>query len=457
MYPMGSILQPITASGGSQEGPMMPANFDTIVSLAKKRGFVFQASEIYGGLRSAYDYGPLGVELLRNVKEQWWRSMVQMRDDVVGIDSAILQSPEVWVASGHVASFSDPLVECRECNSRHRVDKLKDPNKCPTCGNSGTFTEPKEFNLMFKTHMGPVESEDNVVYLRPETAQGIFTNFENVRRTSRMKLPFGVAQIGKSFRNEITPGQFVFRTREFEQMEMEYFCYPDDADETFERWIDIRNDWYTDLGMNADNLRMHAHDADELAHYAAGAFDVEYRFPWGWDELEGIHNRTDFDLKAHMDHSGEDLTYFEQETDSRFVPYVIETAAGATRTTFAFLIDAYTEEEVNGESRVVLKLDPRLAPVKVAVLPLSKKPDLVETTNRVADSIRGNWQIEVDVTQSIGRRYRRQDEIGTPFCVTVDFDSLDDHQVTVRDRDTMQQDRISIDSLAAYLSDRLPR
>ncbi len=435
----------------------MPADFDTIVSLAKKRGFVFQASEIYGGLRSAYDYGPLGVELLRNVKQQWWRSMVQMRDDVVGIDSAILQSPEVWVASGHVASFSDPLVECRECNSRHRVDKLKDPNRCPTCGNSGTFTEPKEFNLMFKTHMGPVESEDNVVYLRPETAQGIFTNFENVRRTSRLKLPFGVAQIGKSFRNEITPGQFVFRTREFEQMEMEYFCYPDDADETFERWIDIRNEWYADLGMNADNLRMHAHDADELAHYAAGAFDVEYRFPWGWDELEGIHNRTDFDLEAHMDHSGEDLTYFEQETDTRFVPYVIETAAGATRTTFAFLIDAYTEEEVNGESRVVLKLDPRLAPVKVAVLPLSKKPDLVETTNRVADSIRGDWQIEVDVTQSIGRRYRRQDEIGTPFCVTVDFDSLDDEQVTVRDRDTMEQDRISIDSLHAYLSDHLPR
>ena len=435
----------------------MPADFDTIVSLAKKRGFVFQASEIYGGLRSAYDYGPLGVELLRNVKEQWWRSMVQMRDDVVGIDSAILQSPEVWVASGHVASFSDPLVECRECNSRHRVDKLKDPNKCPTCGNSGTFTEPEEFNLMFKTHMGPVESSDNAVYLRPETAQGIFTNFENVRRTSRMKLPFGVAQIGKSFRNEITPGQFVFRTREFEQMEMEYFCYPDAAEQTFEEWIDTRNAWYADLGMDTDRLRMHAHDADELAHYAAGAFDVEYLFPWGWDELEGIHNRTDFDLKAHMERSGEDLTYFEQETDSRFVPYVIEAAAGATRTTFAFLIDAYTEEEVNGESRVVLKLDPRLAPVKVAVLPLSKKPDLVETTNKVADSIRGSWQIEVDVTQSIGRRYRRQDEIGTPFCVTVDFDSLDDNQVTVRDRDTMQQDRISIDALHGYLSERLPR
>ena len=435
----------------------MPADFDTIVSLAKKRGFVFQASEIYGGLRSAYDYGPLGVELLRNVKDQWWRSMVQMRDDVVGIDSAILQSPEVWVASGHVASFSDPLVECRECNSRHRVDKLKDPNKCPTCGNSGTFTEPKEFNLMFKTHMGPVESSENVVYLRPETAQGIFTNFENVRRTSRMKLPFGVAQIGKSFRNEITPGQFVFRTREFEQMEMEYFCYPDAADQTFEEWIETRNAWYADLGMNPDNLRMHAHDADELAHYAAGAFDVEYQFPWGWDELEGIHNRTDFDLRAHMERSGEDLTYFEQETDSRFVPYVIEAAAGATRTTFAFLIDAYTEEEVNDESRVVLKLDPRLAPVKVAVLPLSKKPDLVETTNKVANSIRGTWQIEVDVTQSIGRRYRRQDEIGTPFCVTVDFDSLDDDQVTVRDRDTMQQDRIPIEGLHTYLSERLPR
>jgi glycyl-tRNA synthetase len=435
----------------------MPADFDTIVNLSKKRGFVFQASEIYGGLRSAYDYGPLGVELLRNVKEQWWRSMVRMRDDVVGIDSAILQSPEVWVASGHVASFSDPLVECRRCNARHRVDKLADLDKCPTCGNSGTFTEPKEFNLMFKTHMGPVESDENVVYLRPETAQGIFTNFENVRRTARMKLPFGIAQIGKSFRNEITPGQFVFRTREFEQMEMEYFCRPDEAETVFEEWIATRNAWYDDLGMNTDNLRTHAHSEDELAHYAAGAFDIEYRFPWGWDELEGLHNRTDFDLKAHMERSGEDLTYFDQENDERFVPYVIETAAGATRTTFAFLIDAYTEEEVKGESRVVLKLDPRLAPVKVAVLPLSKKPDLVETTNKVADSLRDRWQIEVDVTQSIGRRYRRQDEIGTPYCVTVDFDSLEDDQVTVRDRDTMAQDRIPIEGVARYLAERLPR
>jgi glycyl-tRNA synthetase len=434
----------------------MPADFDTIVNLSKKRGFVFQASEIYGGLRSAYDYGPLGVELLRNVKEQWWRSMVRMRDDIVGLDSAILQSPEVWVASGHVASFSDPLVECRVCNARHRVDKLKDLNTCPTCGNSGTFTEPKEFNLMFKTHMGPVESEENKVFLRPETAQGIFTNFENVRRTARMKLPFGIAQIGKSFRNEITPGQFVFRTREFEQMEMQYFCYPDTADGYFDEWVEARDRWYMDLGMTPENLRHTPHGADELAHYAAAAIDVEYLFPWGWDELEGIHNRTDFDLNAHMEHSGEDLTYFNQEANERLVPYVIETAAGATRTTFAFLIDAYTEEEVKGESRVVLKLDPRLAPVKVAVLPLSKKPDLVETTQRVADSLRGTWQIEVDVTQSIGRRYRRQDEIGTPYCVTVDFESLDDQQVTVRDRDTMAQDRVSIDQLASYLKDKLP-
>lgn len=434
----------------------MPADFDTIVNLAKKRGFVFQSSEIYGGLRSAYDYGPLGVEVLRNVKDQWWRSMVQMRDDVVGLDSAILQSPEVWVASGHVSSFSDPLVECRECNARHRLDKLADADKCPTCGNSGTFTEPKEFNLMFKTHMGPIESADNQVYLRPETAQGIFINFENVRRTARMKLPFGIAQIGKSFRNEITPGQFVFRTREFEQMEMEYFVHPNDAADAYQEWVEARKQWYLDLGMAEENLRLRQHDADELAHYAAGTHDVEYLFPWGWDELEGIANRTDFDLKAHMERSGEDLTYFDQESDERIVPFVIEPAAGATRTTFAFLIDAYTEEEVNGESRVVLKLDPRLAPVKVAVLPLSKKPDLVETTQKVADSIRSRWQIEVDVTQSIGRRYRRQDEIGTPFCVTVDFDSLEDGQVTVRDRDTMQQDRIAIENLESYLADRLP-
>ena len=434
----------------------MAADFDTIVNLAKRRGFVFQASEIYGGLRSAYDYGPLGVEMLRNVKQQWWRSMVQMRDDIVGLDSAIIQSTDVWKASGHLSSFSDPLVECRTCNARHRLDKLKDPDTCPTCGNSGTFTEPKDFNLMFKTHMGPVESEDNVVYLRPETAQGIFTNFENVRRTARMKVPFGIAQIGKSFRNEITPGQFVFRTREFDQMEMEYFCRPEDADAVFSEWVDSRHSWYIDLGMTPENLRMRQHEPEELAHYAAAAVDVEYMFSWGWDELEGIANRTDFDLKAHMEHSGQDLSYFDPETNERFVPYVIEPAAGATRTTFAFLIDAYAEEKVNGESRVVLKLDPRLAPVKVAVLPLSKKPDLVETTHKVASMLRERWHIDVDVTQSIGKRYRRQDEIGTPYCVTVDFDSLDDNQVTVRNRDTMSQDRIPLDNLLTYLTPLLP-
>jgi glycyl-tRNA synthetase len=432
----------------------MPADFDTIVTLAKNRGFVFQSSEIYGGLRSAYDYGPLGTQLLRNVKDEWWRAMVQLRDDVVGIDSAVIQSPSVWVASGHVASFTDPLVECRECHNRHRLDKLDNPDQCPTCG-SFSFTEPKQFNLMFKTHMGPIEGEDNVVYLRPETAQGIFINFENVRRTARKRLPFGIAQVGKSFRNEITPGQFVFRTREFEQMEMEYFCRPEESEAWFRYWIEERKRWYIDLGMREENLRFREHDQEELSHYSSGTYDVDYRFPWGWDELEGIANRTDFDLKAHSEYSGEDLRYFDTETQERFFPHVIEPAAGATRTTFAFLIDAYHEEEVRGERRVVLRLDKRLAPVKAAVLPLSKKPELVATTNEVADLLRGRWMIEVDVTQSIGRRYRRQDEIGTPYAVTVDFDTLEDHQVTVRDRDSMDQDRIPIHALVDYLSDRL--
>ena len=433
----------------------MPADFDTIVNLAKKRGFVFQSSEIYGGIRSAYDYGPLGAQLLRNVKDQWWRSMVQMRDDIVGIDSAVIQSPKVWVASGHLASFSDPLVECRECHNRFRLDKLENPGQCPSCGTKDSFTEPREFNLMFRTHMGPVESDDNSVYLRPETAQGIFINFENVRRTARKRLPFGIAQVGKSFRNEITPGQFVFRTREFEQMEMEFFCHPDEADEWFRYWVDERRNWYIDLGMTEANLQFREHEQDELSHYSSGTYDVDYLFPWGWDELEGIANRTDFDLKAHAEYSGEDLTYFDPATNERFTPYVIEPAAGATRTTFAFLIDAYREEEVRGEQRTVLKLDPRLSPVKVAVLPLSKKEDLVSVTDRVADLLRSRWMIEVDVTQSIGRRYRRQDEIGTPYAVTVDFDTLDDDEVTIRDRDTMAQDRIPIANLVAYLSDRL--
>ncbi len=433
----------------------MPPSLDTIVNLSKRRGFVFPSSEIYGGLRSAYDYGPLGVELLRNVKNEWWRALVQERDDVVGLDSAILQARQVWIASGHESVFTDPLVECTKCNSRWRLDKLDDPDVCPQCGARGAFTEPKQFNLMFRTHMGPIDSDENMVYLRPETAQGIFINFENVRRTNRLKLPFGIAQVGKSFRNEITPGQFVFRTREFEQMEMEFFCHPAESPRWFDYWVERRFEWYTALGMSPEHLRIRPHEHDELSHYSAGTVDVEYAFPWGWDELEGIANRTDFDLRQHAQHSGEDLRYFDQETDERFYPHVIEPAAGATRTTFAFLIDAYDEEEVGGETRVVLRLNPRLAPYKVAVLPLSKKPELIEPATKIAQDLRKRWMIELDVTQSIGRRYRRQDEIGTPYCVTVDFDSLDDHAVTVRDRDTMSQDRVSVDGLVSYLSDRL--
>jgi glycyl-tRNA synthetase len=434
---------------------MTEPTLETISNLAKKRGFVFQSSEIYGGIRSAYDYGPLGVELLRNVKEEWWRAMVQTRSDVVGIDSAILQARQVWQASGHEEVFTDPLVECRNCNTRHRVDKLDDPDTCPACGKSGTFTEPRNFNLMFRTHMGPVDSEENLIYLRPETAQGIFTNFENIRRTNRLKLPFGIAQVGKSFRNEITPGQFVFRTREFEQMEMEYFVRPEEADEWFQYWQEQRFGWYIGLGMTESNLRIRPHDADELSHYSAGTVDIEYRFPWDWDELEGIANRTDFDLKQHSEHSGEDLRYYDPDTDERFFPYVIEPAAGATRTTFAFLIDAYREEKVGDETRTVLRLHHRLAPYKVAVLPLSKKEELIEPAGRIAAELRRRWMVELDVTQSIGRRYRRQDEIGTPYAVTVDFDSLEDHAVTVRDRDTMKQDRVSMDQLAQFLAEKL--
>ncbi len=434
---------------------MTEVTLDTISNLAKKRGFVFQSSEIYGGLKSAYDYGPLGVELLRNVKAEWWRTMVQERSDIVGLDSAVLQARQVWQASGHEEVFTDPMVECRNCNSRHRLDKLDDPDRCPTCGKTGEFTEPRQFNLMFRTHMGPVDSDENMVYLRPETAQGIFINFENVRRTNRLKLPFGIAQIGKSFRNEITPGQFVFRTREFEQMEMEFFCRPGEDGEWFQYWVDRRFQWYIDLGMSPDNMRLRHHDTDELSHYSTGTADVEYLFPWGWDELEGIANRTDFDLRQHSEHSGEDLRYFDQESNERFFPYVIEPAAGATRTTFAFLIDGYTEETVNDETRVVMKLHHRLAPYKIAVLPLSKKPELIEPAERVAAELRKRWMIELDVTQSIGRRYRRQDEIGTPFCVTIDFDSLEDQAATVRDRDTMAQERVSMDGLADYLFAKL--
>ncbi len=433
----------------------MPADsLETIANLSKRRGFVFPASEIYGGLRSSWDYGPLGAELLRNIREAWWGAMVRERDDVVGLDSSIIQSRQVWAASGHEASFTDPLVECTNCHHRYRVDKLDDPDQCPSCGKRGTFTEPRDFNLLLKTFLGPVEEDAAVAYLRPETAQGIFINYENVRRSSRLRLPFGIAQIGKSFRNEITPGQFVFRTREFEQMEMEYFCRPEEADQWYDHWLDARMQWYLNLGMHPDRVRLRAHEPDELAHYALVTSDVEYDFPWGWDELEGIANRTDFDLRAHSDASGEDLRYYDQEADERFYPFVIEPAAGVTRSAFAFLIDAYEEEEVKGETRVVLKLHPKLAPIKVAVLPLSKKDDLVGVTDEVAKALRPHWAIEVDVTQSIGRRYRRQDEIGTPYCVTIDFDTLDDQAVTVRDRDTMAQDRVSIEGLVPHLRDK---
>jgi glycyl-tRNA synthetase len=434
---------------------MTEVTLDTIANLAKQRGFVFQASEIYGGLRSSYDYGPLGVELLKNVKEEWWRSMVQQRSDIVGIDSAILQARKVWQASGHEEVFTDPLVECSNCNGRFRQDKLDDPDKCPSCGKTGTFTDPRNFNLMFRTHMGPIDSEDNLVYLRPETAQGIFTNFENVRRTNRLKLPFGIAQVGKSFRNEITPGQFVFRTREFEQMEMEYFCRPEESPEWYQYWQDQRFQWYLNLGIDPDNLRIRPHETDELSHYSSGTVDIEYRFPWDWDELEGIANRADFDLKQHTEHSGQDLTYFDPESNERFFPHVIEPAAGATRTTFAFLIDAFNEETVGDDTRTVLKLHHRLAPYKVAVLPLSKKPELIEPAEKLIAGLRKHWMAELDITQSIGKRYRRQDEIGTPYCVTVDFDSLEDGAVTVRDRDTMAQDRISMDAVESYLMAKL--
>jgi glycyl-tRNA synthetase len=441
--------------------PSDPDLFDKVVNLCKRRGFVFPSAEIYGGFRSTYDYGPLGVLLLRNVKDAWWRSMVQLRHDVVGLDAAILSPPAVWEASGHLASFTDPLVDCRNCHERFRLDKLDDPRLCPNCGAKDSFTEARQFNLMFKTHAGPVESEGAVCYLRPETAQGMFINFKNVLETSRKRPPFGIAQIGKSFRNEITPGNFVFRTREFEQMEMEYFVPPDEAGRWYEYWCQQRFDWYVDLGMPPEKLRLRPHDADELSHYSSGTSDVEFLFPWGWDELEGIANRGDYDLTAHATRSGEKLDYFDQASGERYVPHVIEPAAGATRTAMAFLMAAYDEEEVaregqgKGERRVVLRFHPRLAPYKVAVLPLSKNEKLVPLSREVLDLLQPHLMCDYDETQAIGRRYRRQDELGTPYCVTIDFDSLDDRAVTVRDRDTMDQERIPLADLTAHLQAKL--
>ncbi len=432
---------------------------ERVVNLSKRRGLVFPSSEIYGGFRSTWDYGPLGVLLKRNVKDAWWRSMVQERDDIVGLDAAILMAPRVWEASGHIATFTDPLVDCKNCKERFRADQLPESGACPNCGNKDTFTEARNFNLMFKTHVGPVEEGAAVAYLRPETAQGILVNFANVQTTSRKKPPFGIAQIGKSFRNEITPGNFIFRTREFEQMEMEFFVPPADAPKWYEYWCEQRFAWYLDLGIPESMLRLRPHDPDELSHYSVGTSDVEFMYPWGWGELEGIANRTDYDLKQHSEFSGQDLSYFDQESNEHYVPYVIEPAAGADRATLAFLLAAYHEEEVptadgKVDKRTVLRLDPRLAPTKVAVLPLSKKDTLMPVTDRVAADLRKHAMIDVDVAGSIGKRYRRQDEVGTPLCVTIDFDTLDDNAVTIRDRDTMSQERVSLDRLLDVVRDR---
>ncbi len=427
---------------------------DKVTNLAKRRGFIFPSAEIYGGFRSTYDYGPLGVNMLRNVKQAWWTAMVQMRDDVVGLDAAILGPPAVWAASGHLETFTDPLVDCKKCRERWREDKID--GVCPNCG-STEFTEARAFNLMFKTQAGPVEGEGATAYLRPETAQGMFTNFANVLSTTRRKPPFGIAQIGKSFRNEITPQNFVFRTREFEQMEMEFFVPPAEADAWYRYWIDTRYAWYRGLGIPEDRLRLHEHAKEDLSHYSRGTTDVEFLYPWGWDELEGIANRGDYDLTQHSNASGVRLEYFDQSTNEHYIPYVIEPAAGATRAMMAFLLAAYDEDVIEGDTRVVLRLDPRLAPYQVAVLPLSKKPELDVLSREVLALLRPSYMCDYDVTQSIGRRYRRQDEVGTPLCVTVDFDSLEDRAVTIRDRDTTAQERVPLDGLLDAVRARLTR
>ena len=435
---------------------------DKLVSLAKRRGFVFQSSEIYGGLGSVYDYGPLGVDLKKNLKDRWWRSMVSEREDIEGIDAAILMHPSVWEASGHVSGFTDPLVDCRQCKNRFRDDdeRLKgvpgtDEARCPVCGNQGTLTAPRLFNLMFKTFMGPVEEDAAVVYLRPETAQGIYVNYLNVMQAGRQKIPFGIAQIGKAFRNEITPGNFIFRTREFEQMEMQYFVRPGEDERWFEAWRAARMQWLCDLGIAPSKMRFHEHGPDELAHYAKRAFDIEYEFPFGWKEFEGIHNRTDFDLSRHQEASGKKLQYLDPATNDRFIPYVVETSLGADRLALVVLVDAYAEEEVEGEARVVLRLHPSIAPIKAGVFPLVKKDGMPELAQRIAGDLRRHWPVFFDDGGSIGRRYRRQDEAGTPFGITIDGQSTDDGTVTVRDRDTLQQDRVAADQLTSYLHDRL--
>jgi glycyl-tRNA synthetase len=457
--------------------PSPSAQLDAVVSLAKRRGFVFQSGEIYGGTRSAWDYGPLGVELKENIKKQWWKAMTR-RPDVVGLDSSVILPTPVWKASGHLGAFTDPLTECLSCHKRFREDQMieefaerkgREPEgglteiACPSCGTRGQWTEPRDFNMMLSTYLGPVEDESGRHYLRPETAQGIFVNFANVASVSRQKPPFGIAQIGKSFRNEITPGNFIFRTREFEQMEMEFFVEPGTDAEWHQYWIDTRMAWYTGLGIAPENLRLYEHPEDKLSHYSTRTVDIEYRFGFTgseWGELEGIANRTDFDLSTHAEHSGKDLMYRDPVTNEKYFPYVIEPAAGLTRSLMAFLVEAYAEDEAPNtkggvDKRTVLRLDKRLAPVKAAVLPLSKSAELMPTAEKLATELREHWNVDHDVTQAIGKRYRRQDEIGTPYCVTVDFDTLEDQAVTIRDRDTMAQERVALDQVAGYLGQRL--
>ena len=454
------------------------STLDNVIALAKKRGFVFQAGEIYGGSRSAWDYGPLGVELKENIKRQWWRTFVQSRGDMVGLDSSIILPKRVWEASGHVATFVDPLVECRSCHNRFREDHLIEAFEakkgrapeggmaeiaCPNCGTRGEFTEPQQFSGLVKTYLGPVSTEAGLHFLRPETAQGIFVNFLNVVTATRQKPPFGIGQIGKAFRNEITPGNFIFRTREFEQMEIEYFTPPAEADEHFSAWVEACWNWFVDLGIKEENLRRFDVPEDERAHYSAGTIDFEYRFGFQgseWGELMGVANRTDFDLSSHTEASGTKMQYFDQAANERYTPYVIEPSFGLTRSMMAFLVDAYREDEAPNakggvDKRTVLKLDPRLAPVKVAVLPLSKSEDLVPRAEKLAETLRRHWNVEMDVTQAIVRRYRRQDEIGTPFCITVDFETAEDQAVTIRERDTMTQERVALDQVESYLAARL--
>jgi len=433
-------------------------SFEKLVSLSKRRGFIFQSSEIYGGINACYDYGPLGVELKRNVKQAWWNAMTREHDNIVGLDAAILMHPKVWEASGHVGGFTDPLVDCRACKTRFREDNLPEENltkhTCPECG--GELTESRQFNLMFKTQMGAVEDTASTIYLRPETAQGIFVNFPNVVDTSRQQIPFGIAQIGKAFRNEITPGNFIFRTREFEQMEMQFFVKPEDADDWFETWKERRKAFYDTIGIQADNLRFHEHGPDELAHYARAAFDVEYKFPIGWSELEGIHNRSDFDLKQHAEFSGKNMSYRDPQTNQVYTPFIIETSAGCDRTTLAVMCEAYEEETLeDGSVRTVMHFHPSLAPIKVAVLPLVKKGGLKELAGEIKDTLKRQFNVFYDEKGAIGRRYRRMDEAGTPYCVTIDFDTLEDQAVTVRDRDSMDQIRVPIAELQSWLSERI--